>query len=48
MREMGRAGIQRVQAQFTWPKVARAMSALYERVLGVRMPRRPVRVAVAA
>ncbi len=48
MREMGRAGVQRVQAQFTWPKVARAISAFYERVLGVRMPRRPVRVAVAA
>ena len=52
MREMGRAGIQRVQAQFTWPKVARAISGLYERVLGVRMPRRPsrinARVAVAA
>jgi glycosyltransferase involved in cell wall biosynthesis len=48
MREMGRAGVQRVQAQFTWPKVARAISGFYERVLGVRMPRRPVRVAVAA
>ena len=52
LREMGRAGIQRVQAQFTWPKVARAISALYDRVLGVRMPRRPARinarVAVAA
>jgi glycosyltransferase involved in cell wall biosynthesis len=52
MREMGRAGIQRVQAQFTWPKVARAISALYERVLGVPVPRRTARinarVAVAA
>jgi D-inositol-3-phosphate glycosyltransferase len=48
MREMGRAGVHRVQAQFTWPKVAREISMFYERVLGVRLPRRPVRVAVAA
>jgi glycosyltransferase involved in cell wall biosynthesis len=48
MKEMGRSGIQRVQAQFTWPKVTRAVCAFYEEVLGVRMPRRPIRVAVAA
>jgi glycosyltransferase involved in cell wall biosynthesis len=48
MKEMGRAGVQRVQAQFTWPKVAREISMFYERVLGVRMPRRPIKVAVAA
>jgi glycosyltransferase involved in cell wall biosynthesis len=48
MKEMGRSGIQRVHAQFTWPKVARSISVFYEQVLGVRMPRRPVRVAVAA
>jgi len=47
-KEMGRSGIARVQAQFTWPKVTRAVCAFYEQVLGVRMPRRPVRVAVAA
>jgi glycosyltransferase involved in cell wall biosynthesis len=54
MKEMGRSGIQRVHAQFTWPKVARSISVFYEQVLGVRMPRRPslprrhIRVAVAA
>jgi glycosyltransferase involved in cell wall biosynthesis len=48
MKEMGRNGIQRVQAQFTWPKVTRSISAFYEQVLGVRMPRRRVRIAVAA
>ena len=48
MKEMGRSGIARVQAQFTWPKVTRAVCAFYEQVLGVRMPRRPIRVAVAA
>ena len=48
MKEMGRNGIARVQAQFTWPKVTRAVCAFYEHVLGVRMPRRPIRVAVAA
>ena len=48
LREMGRAGIQRVQAQFTWPKVTRSVCAFYEEVLGMRMPRRPIRVAVAA
>jgi D-inositol-3-phosphate glycosyltransferase len=48
MKEMGRAGMQRVQAQFTWPKIAREISVFYERVLGMRMPRRPIKVAVAA
>jgi glycosyltransferase involved in cell wall biosynthesis len=48
MRDMGRNGIQRVQAQFTWPKVTRSICAFYEQVVGVRMPRRPIRVAVAA
>jgi len=48
LKEMGRAGMQRVHAQFTWPKVARGLSGFYERVLGVRMPRRPIKVAVAA
>jgi glycosyltransferase involved in cell wall biosynthesis len=44
MKEMGRNGIHRVQAQFTWPKVARAIASLYERVV----PRRRARVAVVA
>ena len=35
LREMGRAGLRRVQAQFTWPKVARSIGAFYEQVLGV-------------
>ena len=48
LREMGRAGLHRVQAQFTWPKVARAIGAFYEQVLGVRTPQRRIRVAVAA
>jgi hypothetical protein len=48
MKEMARNGIQRVQAQFTWPKVTRSLCGFYEQVLGVRMPRRPIRVAVAA
>jgi glycosyltransferase involved in cell wall biosynthesis len=48
MKEMGRNGMQRVQAQFTWPKITRSISAFYEQVLGMRMPRRPIRVAVAA
>jgi D-inositol-3-phosphate glycosyltransferase len=47
-KEMGRNGAQRVQAQFTWPKVARAVSALYADVLGERAPRRHVKVAVLA
>jgi D-inositol-3-phosphate glycosyltransferase len=42
MKEMGRNGIARVHAQFTWPKVTRAVCAFYEQVLGVRMPRRAV------
>ena len=33
MRELGRAGIQRVHAQFTWKKVAREVSGLYESVV---------------
>jgi D-inositol-3-phosphate glycosyltransferase len=48
MKEMGRNGIARVHAQFTWPKVTRAVCAFYEQVLGVRMPRRAVRVAAVA
>jgi D-inositol-3-phosphate glycosyltransferase len=42
MKEMGRNGIARVQAQFTWPKVTRGICTFYEQVLGVHMPRRPV------
>lgn len=42
LREMGRAGLHRVQAQFTWPKVARSIGAFYEQVLGVRTPQRRV------
>jgi glycosyltransferase involved in cell wall biosynthesis len=42
MKEMGRSGIQRVQAQFTWPKVTRSICAFYEQVVGVRMPRRAI------
>jgi hypothetical protein len=45
---MGRNGVHRVHAQFTWPKIARAVSGFYEQVLGRRMPRRPIKVAVAA
>ena len=48
LREMGRAGLHRVQAQFTWPKVARAIGAFYEQVLGVPARERRIRVAVAA
>src|SRR3954466_12227512 len=48
MKERGRNGIARVHAQFTWPKVTRAVCAFYEQVLGVRMPRRAVRVAAVA
>jgi glycosyltransferase involved in cell wall biosynthesis len=44
MREMGRSGMQRVQAQFTWPKVARSIASLYDRVA----PRSRARVAVIA
>src|SRR4051794_32261479 len=54
MKKMGRASISRVHAQFTWPKVTRAVCAFYEQVLGVRMPRRAspnrrdIRVAAVA
>ena len=48
LREMGRAGLHRVQGQFTWPKVARAIGAFYEQVLGVRVPQRRIRVAAVA
>ena len=48
LKEMGRAGLHRVQAQFTWPKVARSVAAFYEEVLGVRAPQRRVRVAAVA
>jgi hypothetical protein len=52
LREMGRAGLHRVQGQFTWPKVARSINAFYEQVLGIRTPQRrvahPVRVAAVA
>ncbi|MFN2643681.1 MAG: glycosyltransferase [Burkholderiales bacterium] len=54
MKEMGRCGLARVQAQFTWPKVTRAICGFYEQVLGVRMPRRAtlarrgIRVAAVA
>jgi hypothetical protein len=46
---MGRAGLHRVQAQFTWPKVARSIGAFYEQV-GVGTPQRRIRqhVRVAA
>lgn len=42
LREMGRAGLHRVQARFTWPKVARSISAFYEHVLGVRTSQRRI------
>jgi D-inositol-3-phosphate glycosyltransferase len=48
LKEMGRAGLHRVQAQFTWPKVTRSIGAFYQEVLGIRLPQRPIRVAVAA
>jgi glycosyltransferase involved in cell wall biosynthesis len=44
MKEMGRNGIHRVQAQFTWPRVARSISSLYDQVA----PRRRARVALIA
>jgi D-inositol-3-phosphate glycosyltransferase len=40
LREMGRAGLLRVQTQFTWPKVARSIGAFYEQVLAARAPQR--------
>jgi glycosyltransferase involved in cell wall biosynthesis len=39
MKAMGRNAIRRVNADFTWRKVARSICALYERVLDERMPR---------
>jgi D-inositol-3-phosphate glycosyltransferase len=52
LREMGRAGLHRVQTQFTWPKVARSIGAFYEQVLGERAPQRriaqQIRVAAVA
>jgi glycosyltransferase involved in cell wall biosynthesis len=52
LREMGRAGLHRVQTQFTWPKVARAIAAFYEQVLGVetreRRGARSARIAAVA
>lgn len=52
LREMGRAGLHRVQTQFTWPKVARSIAAFYEQVLGVetreRRGARAIRVAAVA
>jgi glycosyltransferase involved in cell wall biosynthesis len=52
LRDMGRAGLHRVQAQFTWPKVTRTIGAFYEQVLGAGTPQRrlarPLRVAAVA
>jgi glycosyltransferase involved in cell wall biosynthesis len=52
LRAMGRAGLHRVQAQFTWPKVARSIGAFYDEVLGTRTPQRritqQIRVAAVA
>ena len=48
LREMGRAGLHRVQTQFTWPKVVRSIAAFYEQVLGVHAPQRRPYVRVAA
>jgi glycosyltransferase involved in cell wall biosynthesis len=47
LREYGRNGQRRVNAQFTWQKVGRAIGALYEQVSAERA-RRPSRYAVAA
>lgn len=38
LRELGRNGVRRVQAQFTWQKVARSIAGLYEQIAGVRIP----------
>jgi D-inositol-3-phosphate glycosyltransferase len=48
-REFGRNSIKRVNAYFTWPKVARSIALFYEEVAaGPRERRRSARVAVAA
>ena len=48
LKEMGRAGLHRVQAQFTWPKVARSIGGFYEQVLGTLPQRIGHRVPAAA
>ncbi|HEX7054063.1 MAG TPA: glycosyltransferase [Burkholderiales bacterium] len=47
LRDMGRAGLHRVQTQFTWPKVARSIGAFYDQVLGIRAPQRRVAAEAA-
>jgi D-inositol-3-phosphate glycosyltransferase len=47
LKAMGRAGIRRVHAQFTWRKVTRSIASLYREVLAGRAPR-PERMARAA
>jgi D-inositol-3-phosphate glycosyltransferase len=49
LRELGRNGIRRVHAQFTWQKVARSIGMLYEQVAGETLSRgRRARMPVAA
>jgi glycosyltransferase involved in cell wall biosynthesis len=49
LRELGRNGIKRVHAQFTWQKVARSVGALYEQVAGETLSGgRRARIPVAA
>lgn len=49
LRELGRNGVKRVHAQFTWQKVARSIGLLYEQVAGESLSGgRRARVPVAA
>jgi glycosyltransferase involved in cell wall biosynthesis len=49
-KEFGRNAIRRVNSNFTWQKVARALAVFYEEVIAAGSPprRRATRVAVAA
>ena len=49
LKELGRNGIRRVHGQFTWQKVARSVSLLYEQVAGESLAGgRRARMPVAA
>jgi glycosyltransferase involved in cell wall biosynthesis len=48
MKELGRNGIRRVRAHFTWEKVTRSIAGLYEEVIADAAAAQRSRMAVAA
>jgi hypothetical protein len=47
MRELGRNGIRRVRAHFTWQKVTRSVAGLYDDVAAANAAKGPLAAAAA-